>query len=171
MATTYLTRYHEEIEGVKSGDVSLSCLSYREREVVKLIVQGYTRKQITAIFKVTKACVAQVELNAWDKLRRQQRRLKRTAEMKNMSKEELLQCSFLDLDFSKKNETNTRRVLRFNLARKKTGDPRSEATVTIGDLTECNADELLAFEGFGKAALLQVRNKLAKYGLELKGEI
>jgi DNA-directed RNA polymerase subunit alpha len=41
---------------------------------------------------------------------------------------------------------------------------------TIGELTKLSADDLLSIKNFGRKSLTEIREKLRKYGLSLKGE-
>ncbi len=41
---------------------------------------------------------------------------------------------------------------------------------TVGDLTDCSADDLLAITNFGQKSVDEVREKLALHGLKLTGD-
>ena len=42
--------------------------------------------------------------------------------------------------------------------------------MTLGDVTQHAEDELLGMPNFGVTSLLELKNKLAEYGLKLKGD-
>ena len=42
--------------------------------------------------------------------------------------------------------------------------------LTLGDVTQHAEDELLGMPNFGVTSLLELKNKLAEYGLKLKGD-
>ncbi len=61
-------------------------------------------------------------------------------------------------------------ILELNLSIRARRTVETLGCLTLGDMTEHSAEELLGMPNFGQTSLQELRSKLAEYGLKLKGD-
>ena len=61
-------------------------------------------------------------------------------------------------------------ILELNLSIRARRTVETLGCLTLGDMTEHSADELLGMPNFGQTSLQELRSKLGEYGLKLKGD-